>query len=234
MTVLGIDTTSEQGSLCWRENGEIAVTSIFEGGRRHSFSLFSAMSKLLHEQKRDLSDVDLFSVTTGPGSFTGIRVGLATVKGWAETLNKPVVGVSVLEAMVFSANPRTSWAVPILNGDRGQVYFAFFKPLESEKNFQITGDPNVMEIEVFISYCKEKFSGHNEATFITLPNQELIKQICHISGENIFWKNASFPISETVAHVAQERFLIGKYSSAEEVKPLYIRRPDAEIRHQGD
>ena len=234
MTVLGIDTTSEQGSLCWTEKGKTSVTSIFEGGRRHSFSLFSAVSKLLREQKRDLPDVDLFGVTTGPGSFTGIRVGLATVKGWAETLNKPVVGVSVFEAMVFSANPRTSWAVPIVNGDRGQIYFSFFQSLESEGSFKITEEPIVMGIEGFISCCQEKIPGQNEPTFITLPNQDLINKLSHIHVENLIWKYSSLPISQTVAHIAKEKFIKGKISSAEEVKPLYIRRPDAEIQWQDD
>ena len=107
MKILGIDTTAGEGSVSLFAGGRPAATLTFEGGRKHSVNLFQAVEDLIRQAGCAFRDVDLISVARGPGSFTGIRVGLAAAKGWAEALGKPVVGVSVLDAMAASFSSLT-------------------------------------------------------------------------------------------------------------------------------
>ena len=143
MKILGIDTTAGEGSVSLFAEGRPAATLLFEGGRKHSVNLFQAVEDLFRQAGCAFPDVDLISVATGPGSFTGIRVGLAAAKGWAEALRKPVVGVSVLDAMAAScsfstglsaqgANQRANrganqWTVPVLDAERGELYAGFYR-----------------------------------------------------------------------------------------------------------
>src|SRR5207237_9665483 len=74
-----------------------------------------------------LRDIELFAVATGPGSFTGLRVGLAAAQGWAQAFGRPVRGVSVLEAMVEEARPEAVWTVPVLDARWGEFCVGLFR-----------------------------------------------------------------------------------------------------------
>src|SRR3989442_7805239 len=104
MLILALDTSTQAGSLAILQDtrvvGEVA-TCVAE---TYSSRLFRHLEFLLRELALDLRQVDLFSVSAGPGSFTGLRVGLTAVKGWAEIYNKPIAGVSAPEAVAAHAN----------------------------------------------------------------------------------------------------------------------------------
>ena len=234
MRVLGIDTTSEQGSLAWIEKGEAPVTVSFEGGQKHSVHLFGAVERLLREQNRSLAEIDLFAVATGPGSFTGIRVGLAAVKGWAETLQKPVVGVSVLEAMVASGNPPTPWAVPIVNGGRGELYVAFFRSLAPGSEFRMEGEAMVIPGEEFLARYREKCSRQDDATLLTRAEEDLGATLNAIGCEGLLREEICRPLAQAVAALAGDRMNGQRVAPAEELRAFYIRRPDAELHWKED
>ena len=232
--VLGIDTTSKQGSLAWIEEGETPVTVSFEGGQKHSLHLFGAVERLLRERNRSLAEIDIFGVATGPGSFTGIRVGLAAIKGWAETLQKPVAGISVLEAMVALGNPPTPWAVPIVNGGRGELYVAFFRSLAAGSRFQMEGEATVISDEDFPARLREKFSRQDDATLLTRADQDLEATLNRIGCEGFLREEIRRPLAQAVAALAAEGVEGRRVGPAEELRAFYIRRPDAELHWKED
>ncbi len=96
-----------------------------DSGISHSNTLLNDIDKLLHEAQVDLSEIDFFAVATGPGSFTGLRIGIATVKGLAATLNRPCAGVPTLQAVALSAGA-SERSVALLPAGRGEVFAQLF------------------------------------------------------------------------------------------------------------
>jgi len=126
MHVLAIDTSvSAVGAAIADEQGLIGQLELAQG-RQASETLLPLTKSLLDLSKLRLSDMDVLAVTSGPGSFTGLRIGLATVKAWAQALAKPVVAVSTLQALAYSACERGRLICPIINARRGELYAALF------------------------------------------------------------------------------------------------------------
>jgi tRNA threonylcarbamoyl adenosine modification protein YeaZ len=127
MLILAFDTTNEQGGVAIHRDLECLASAESQGAANYSVTLFQMVDRLLSEARLKLEDIDLFAVATGPGSFTGIRVGVAAAQGWAQASGRPVCGVSVLEAMIEQARPATDWALPILDARRGEFFLSVFR-----------------------------------------------------------------------------------------------------------
>lgn len=127
MRILAIDTTTAHGSLAWVEDGKLPATCDLAAGQ-YSTQIFAAMEKVASQAGSDLARVDGFAVANGPGSFTGVRIGLTAVKGFVEVWGKPAVAVSTLAAVWASAADAAAEAddagvVAGMDAARGEVYF---------------------------------------------------------------------------------------------------------------
>lgn len=126
MYILAIDTSaSAVGAAIGNELGLAGRLELAAGGQA-SETLLPLCKSLLSLSGLTLKDMDAFAVTVGPGSFTGLRIGLATAKAWAQSLGKPLVAVSTLEALAYGAYERGHLICPILNARRGELYAALF------------------------------------------------------------------------------------------------------------
>jgi len=127
LKILAIDTSTDTGSIAITDDEDILAESIFNVGRTHSETLIPSFQEMLEKTQLDIKDLDLLALTLGPGSFTGVRIGVSTIKGFALALEKPVAGVSTLEALAsnfpFSSLP----IVPLFDARRGEIYSAMFK-----------------------------------------------------------------------------------------------------------
>src|SRR5574340_1268265 len=119
MLILALDTTSEHGGVGVFRDFDCLASIANRQGTNYSVTVFEMAEAALRAAGRSLRDIDLFAVATGPGSFTGIRVGVAAAQGWATAFGRPVLGVSVLEALTEAAQPKTQWAAPLLDARRG-------------------------------------------------------------------------------------------------------------------
>ena len=125
--VLALDTSSPSGSLAvLRDEKVIGVVSTATG-EVYSSRMFRELEFLLGELSLRMEEFELFAVAAGPGSFTGLRVGLAAVKGWAEVYRKPIAAVSALEAVAVQARSNAALIVPVLDARRGQLYFGLYR-----------------------------------------------------------------------------------------------------------
>ncbi|MFB3777792.1 MAG: tRNA (adenosine(37)-N6)-threonylcarbamoyltransferase complex dimerization subunit type 1 TsaB [Bryobacteraceae bacterium] len=122
--ILSLDTTSEHGSLALIEEGRIVGEFVMDSTAGFGHVLFGRIEDLLHTRGWDLSDVDAFAAAAGPGSFTGIRVGLAAVKGLAMALGRQAVAVSNLQALAWHGSAPLRAAV--IDARRGEVYGAVY------------------------------------------------------------------------------------------------------------
>ncbi len=127
MLVLGIDSSAAASSVCLLEyRSPLALFSLFSNAE-HSVSLLPMVEETLDRSGKTLKDVDLISAVIGPGSFTGIRIGISVVKGLAFATEIPCVGVSSLEAGAYTLSDMKGYICPVLDARRNTVYTSLFK-----------------------------------------------------------------------------------------------------------
>ncbi len=131
MITIALDTTALIASVAIVRDGKVLSEYTVNSGNTHSVTLLPMIKDMLETLGLKASDVDLYAVSVGPGSFTGVRIGAATVKGLAFAENKPCVSVSTLHAMAENLRGLEGVICPVINARRGQVYGAFFR---SENN----------------------------------------------------------------------------------------------------
>ncbi|MBR2029160.1 MAG: tRNA (adenosine(37)-N6)-threonylcarbamoyltransferase complex dimerization subunit type 1 TsaB [Oscillospiraceae bacterium] len=149
MLILGIDCSSKQGSVAIVRDDKPLYQCVYDSNMTHSQNLLSLIENAVTICGIQKSDIDLFAVTLGPGSFTGLRIGLALVKGMAMALGKPCVGVSSLKAMAECVN-LDGVVIPCFDARRGQVYCCIFDGKEI-----IADDDCIMasDLEQFVNNC---------------------------------------------------------------------------------
>ena len=127
MLILAFESSAKAASVCLVRDGELIAQYTQCSALTHSRTLLPMAEDMLKNTDIAFSDIDLFAVAQGPGSFTGIRIGIATVKGLSWSLNKPCVGVSTLEAMAWHGIESGGYICPVMDARRNQVYNALFE-----------------------------------------------------------------------------------------------------------
>src|SRR5574340_1399824 len=127
MITLAIDSSSETASVALLENQTIRAELFLNAGFHHSVILLPAIQQIYETAGLTVDRTDLFVCTLGPGSFTGLRIGVGTIKGMAMATNKPVAGVSTLKALAANAAGGNTNICPLIDAGRGQIYAAHYK-----------------------------------------------------------------------------------------------------------
>ncbi len=127
MIVLGIDTTSVYCSVSVLKDGAEISGKVLNNGNTHSEVLLPLIKECLEDAKLGVKDVDLFAISSCPGSFTGVRIGASTVKGLAFGSGKPCVGVSTLEALAYNMRDTNGILAPVMDARRNQFYNGLFR-----------------------------------------------------------------------------------------------------------
>lgn len=131
MKILAFDTTARSASVAVAEDDRVLAAFTFQSGQTHSESLLPMAQSLCNRLGSELGEMDLYAVTTGPGSFTGVRIGVATVKGLALRMPrsgvKNCIGISTLEAIAENLVPLEGILCPVMDAKRAEVYNALFQ-----------------------------------------------------------------------------------------------------------
>ena len=164
MTILALDTTSEFGSVAIREGHQTVSEITLYSREGFAHLIFGAIEQALQQAAVRLVEVDCFAAASGPGSFTGVRVGLSAVKGMAEALGKPAVGISNLKALGSFGN--LARRAVALDARRGQIYGAVYdaglEPIEPETVLKLEDWLEMLkgeEYEVISGLPQEAFAG---------------------------------------------------------------------------
>jgi tRNA threonylcarbamoyladenosine biosynthesis protein TsaB len=173
-----------------------------------------------------LADIDLFAVCSGPGSFTGLRVGMAAIKGFSLASGRPAVGVTSLEAAAFTAAP-ASLACALIGAYKGEVYSQLF-------SFDSEGVP-VAECEPavgLITETIEQVAGIDDIVFAGDALAESLETIEQFGGNRQGWKIEETPrfMAESIARLAVIKSRRGLATTASELQACYVRRAEAEIK----
>lgn len=174
MKILAIDSTAIVASVAICEDEKLVALYTVNNGNTHSETLLPMVESALAQSKLTAGDIDMFAVSVGPGSFTGVRIGVATIKGLAFGRNVPCVGVSTLEALAYNLKGNDGILCPVMNARRNQVYNALFR-FEGEKLVRLCPDRAiaVKELAEELSeneiYKNEKIYLSGDGVDITAP-----------------------------------------------------------------
>lgn len=127
MNIVAIDTSGPAASCAAMKNGEIVYAVAMNQGLTHSETIMPALDACMHAANLTAKDVDVFAAVAGPGSFTGVRIGVCAVKGLAHAYQTPCVQIDALEALAMNFQYFDGVACPILDARRNQVYCAAFE-----------------------------------------------------------------------------------------------------------
>ena len=238
---LSLDTSSPSGSVAiLRDEITLGVIST-RAEENYSSRIFRHLEFLLGDLTLKLADFDLFAVSAGPGSFTGLRVGLTAAKGWAEVYRKHVVGVSALEAVAYQTRGHVCVLVPALDARRGQIYFGVYRPAAA--GLALDGEEFVVTPEEFaeklgaLSHSGDndgaRGGGHGEFAIVT-PDASVVAVVSRLTS-NLAAGFAGLEIvssvlAPSIGRIAHARALRGDVSDALTLDANYVRRTDAEMR----
>jgi tRNA threonylcarbamoyladenosine biosynthesis protein TsaB len=221
MLILGVDTSGKDGSIALAEfeQGNVRTVEVvaLEGGT-FSAQLVPQISDTLKRHGLSKRDIDGFAVVSGPGSFTGLRIGLAAIKALAGVLQKPIAAVSLLEAAARVSELHGDVTVA-LDAGRGEVYAA---------DFQISGSQTTTSDERLFTLVE--FVVANRDRRIITPDAK----IADLIGEKgLSVTQIDRPRADVVARLGFEKIQAGDVISAEALDANYIRRSDAEAKKTG-
>jgi tRNA threonylcarbamoyladenosine biosynthesis protein TsaB len=218
MLVLGVDTSSKTGSIalveCAPHNARILDMVPLAGGT-FSAQLVPQIARLLEKHHLRKRQIDCLAVASGPGSFTGLRVGLAAVKGLGEILHTPIAAVSWLEAIARSAG-QAGRLVAVLDAGRGELYCG---------EYEISGSHARLIKQELVA--AEEFLAPSSGVCVVTPDENLAA----LAGQRKISVIQIEPLrSDLIARIGWEKIQAGEVTSPEALDANYIRPSDAEIR----
>jgi tRNA threonylcarbamoyladenosine biosynthesis protein TsaB len=228
MILLAVDTSTKSCSVAVAEDETLIAEINKVNGDTHSNHLMDMINSVISLSGLKVKDLDGFAVTKGPGSFTGLRIGISTIKGLALASGKPIVGISTLEALAFQFAFSTYHICPMLDARKGEVYFSLQKFEDNILKTEIS--ENVMNPEKVLNYIKGPCIFVGDGALIY---NEIISGIL---GEHAHFALPSHNLirAASVARLGLDRFKNNDIDDLNTFVPYYIRKSDAEIKKHGN
>ena len=231
--ILALDTSSPTGSLAVLDDRKLLGMVSTATGEIYSSRMFRHLDFLLAELSLTLDRIDLFAVASGPGSFTGLRVGLTAVKGWAEVYGKPVAAISALEAVAVQAGIGAETIFPVLDARRSQVYYGMYRRIAGKSAAENSWETIQSEGVATCAELAEKVSATSGSVSIVTPVLELIRASLETAGDESRprWRvqEISPALAHSVGQLGHAKFLRGELEDALSLNANYVRRSDAEL-----
>jgi tRNA threonylcarbamoyladenosine biosynthesis protein TsaB len=234
MLILAVDTSTRMGSAAILRDSEVlAAVSGFEI-TPYSTRLFRDIALLQEITNLSMDQFDIFAVAAGPGSFTGLRVGLTAVKAWAEVHGKPIAAISGLEAIAAEAlvgeSPSASnghFIAPFLDARRGQVFGAIYRRISGDAmRLALASDESILSLDEFLELVKGKSPQSVE---LVSPTPDLIPaaRIAEVlPGARVVQVSAA--LAPAIGRLGFERAKRGDLVDSMRLDANYVRRSDAE------
>jgi tRNA threonylcarbamoyladenosine biosynthesis protein TsaB len=228
MRVLAIDTSTMFGGVAVMDDLSGLIVEVrLNVKSTYSERLMTTVDYALKKSGYKLSDIDFFAVSTGPGSFTGLRIGLSTVKGFAYATGKPIVSVPTLEALAYNFPFCLYPVCTLLDARKKEVYAALFK-WEDEGFIRLISEDSI-RIDRFLerlSVEKAVFTGDGAILYRD--------KILSILNKRAFFAppDKMLPSPAHVASIGMKKALNGEFSEPISLIPSYIRRSEAELKEK--
>ena len=221
MKVIGIETSGSIGSVSVCDNDTIISKKTFGKTLNHGKEIASSLKSLFDEITWKPNDIDLIAVSIGPGSYTGLRVGVTCAKTLAYSLRKPVIAVPTLDVLAENVESNVRTLCPVIDAKRKKVYASVYVSVDNEKK-RITNF-------LFIS-PKDLLDILPEHVFLfgdgVMPYKEIFSQ----KKITVAYDGLNIACANNVARLGLKRYEQGERCETETLEPLYLRKSEAEER----
>lgn len=242
MKILSIDTSSAVCSVALLENGKTLKVISTNSEKEHSQTLMPMIKKLFEETNLTMDDLNLLACSRGPGSFTGIRVGIATAKALSDAKNIPISGVDSLKALAYGVlikkGKKDCKILSLIDAKNENVYCSVYRV--NNGNLSLYKNPEIMNISDVVEYIDFNnplyIVGDNfEKNLTPLLNAKFSKQ--QAQGKDTVHYEYVYdipPLAEAIGVAAKEEYEIGDYGNSSTLFPMYLRKPQAQREKEGE
>lgn len=223
--VLGIDTSSIVATIAVLNEEKLRAEYIVNNKKTHSEKMMVVLNQVLEDSGITVKDIDVVAVAKGPGSFTGIRIGMACAQGIAHALNKPMVGVNTFDGLAYNLMGYDGLLCPMINAQRQEVYTALYR-WEDDKLKRLW-DYKLIKVDKLL----KDLSALKEKVVVLGDGMPLLKKYLNENqSENIVISHPVFsmPRASSVAAAALQEYNRGNTQNCFSIKPFYIRKSSAE------
>lgn len=222
MLILSVDSSATPASVCLLENGKILADYYLNSGLTHSQTLMAMTESVLQISGRSASDIDVYAVNSGPGSFTGVRIGVSAVKGLAYASDKPCVAISTLESMAYLFFGQSAYICACMDARRSQVYNAVFRV--DNDTIERVCDDRAIAVDDLI----RELRALNSPVILVGDGAHLVFEatddpLIRLAPEHLRYQRAS-----ATAFAALEKYNRGETISPAALMPSYLRLSQAE------
>jgi len=228
--VLALETSSLVASVAITDDDKLLAEYTLNNKKTHSQILMPIVEHVAQSLDLTLSDIDIFAVSTGPGSFTGIRIGIATVKSLAQALDKPIVGMSGLDGLAFNLVNSTGIICPMMDARNAQVYTCLYRSNGEEINrireytaIRVTDlIPSLQDLDESVVFCGDG---------VLLHKNLLAEKL----GERAKFSQSIFMLqrASSIAFLALKKAKVNDVLTYNELQPYYLRKSQAEQKYEG-
>lgn len=222
MKILSLDTTAEVCTAAICDDKRLIAEMTVNTGNTHSQTLLPVVEQLLKISETSFDDIDCYACSTGPGSFTGVRIGVATVKGIAYGKNKPCISVSTLEALAYNLIGFDGIICPVMNARRNQVYNALFD-CKGSKLTRMCEDRALS-----IDELDEELSAMDKPVYLVGDGYDITLRGFKKTSAKFVQERMRVQSAYSVACCAHEKYSVGQTLTDAEIVPIYLRPSQAE------
>lgn len=222
MIILALETSTPTPSAALLEDREVLAEATLPPGQTHSRTLLALVEKLLQDRKTAVRDLGLIVIGQGPGSFTGLRIGLAAAKGLAWAADKPLVGAPSLETIALAVPLTDQPLHPLIDARKGQVYSARFEPDPDRKGWRRVGPVEALTPATLAGQVDRPtlFVGDGAVTLDSTLRQKLGPMYLRAP------QGLDSPRASQAGILGLKNYQAGAESDPALILPLYIRPPD--------
>jgi tRNA threonylcarbamoyl adenosine modification protein YeaZ len=224
MRILAIDTSTKFLCLGIYDNAKLYEYNL-EIGRKLSSLISVTIKRVMEAAGLHINDIDYFACGLGPGSFTGMRVGLATIKGLSWSLRKPVVGVSTLDVLAAGVQDTNASIVPIIDAKRDLIYCAVYK-----KKIR-----RLLRLSPYMLLNEEEFFRKVQSNSVLLGDAIVLykdKLLKNIKGARILDKDYWYPKAHNIIELVLDRIKQKKFSVLFSLRPIYLYPKECQIKER--
>lgn len=228
MLVLSVDSSYSTATCALIKDDKILAEINLNDKKQHSVILMRLIDSILKEYEIDINDIDAFIISRGPGSFTGLRIGMATLKGLAFASKKPLISVSTLDALAYNSISFQGIICPIMDALRDNIYTCLYKnennnltPLIKEQCLNINELVTILKEQTLpIIFVGDGVTKHKEFLQENIPN-------------SFFAPNHSnFPKASSVGELGIKKINDGVIENIDSINPIYLRKSQAEREYE--
>lgn len=238
MLILAVDTSSTSGSVALLCDSAVLTHQVISSGEPYSASLLRESTKLLESRRISFEEIDLFAVNFGPGSFTGLRVGLTSTKAWAEVWGRPIAPVSGLEAIAAQVHcpiKPASFVAAIADARRGQIFGASFRRRDDRPALlERLGEEVLASADEFLSSMRENVLDADNLVIACLQPEVIQPAIQRAGLACSRIEVVSDVLAPFVGQLGYAKALQGDVVDGLHLDANYIRRSDAEMNWRSD